>query len=89
MSAETARDKMRRMIAGRTTAQLVEQLDLLEGMESTPETRLVRAYTSDELENRHGLDSIMDRIFSDEDYAGTYTEAIKAALQEVGALQTT
>lgn len=43
MTPETARDKMRRMIAGRTTAQLVEQLDLLEAMEPTAETRLVRA----------------------------------------------
>jgi hypothetical protein len=47
--------------------------------------RLTAATIADVLTARHGLDATLDAIFEDDDYAGTYHDALLAAMATVGA----
>lgn len=67
-------------ITARTTDQLLADLTHLGTMASTQETRLVAAMISDVITEREGIDAQLDEIFMDEDFEGTYLEAILLAL---------
>ena len=72
-----------RVAAGRQSSpMLFACLAQMEVPLGKPE-RLVMAAISDVVAERHGLDAVMDRIYADEDYAGTYTEALVMAYAEV------
>ncbi len=85
--------KMQTMTEARTTEQLFSDLAELEtrkvvgtmGMRNLPtaEERMVEALIADTIEARHGLESAMEAIFT-EDYAGTYTDALMLAYVAVG-----
>lgn len=79
-------------LAGRievqTTAQLFAVLDDLDVLKTRldakhPEAqnvRMVAAAVSDVITAREGIDDQLDAIFLDDDFAGTYTEAMRRAI---------
>jgi hypothetical protein len=50
-----------------------------------PEERLTMALIADCIEVRHNLNDAMNAIFEDEDYIGTYHEALLMAMVLTGA----
>lgn len=78
----TALTALKTAAAARDTDTLIGALLILEQAGThSEEERLTRAAISDVIEERHGLTDALDVIYADEDYAGTYTEAILAALK--------
>ena len=71
---------MQTMIESRTTDQLLVDLTHLETLPKTPETRMVGAKISDVITAREGIDDDLEEIFMDEEFTGTYLEAILIAL---------
>lgn len=76
--------KMTRMIQARSTEQLFSDLAELDsrrvnGALPLDEQRIVHAMISDAIETRHNLTDAMDVIFSDENYAGSYSDALRLA----------
>lgn len=68
------------------TATLLGALYVLEAKGNlSNEERMVKAATSDAITERHDLDALMDEIFMDDDFAGTYTDAIEIALAMAAA----
>lgn len=73
------------MMDARTTAQLLSDLEILQTFPSTPETRLVGAMIADTVTDREGIDSALDDVFSNDDFAGTYLDAMRIALSSKGS----
>jgi hypothetical protein len=88
MTAHTPTDRLkplRDFAAAQTTDKLLGALMLLERRDLTSEERLARAVMCDTIEERHGLSDAMNAIYGDDDYDGTYTEALVQALASVTA----
>lgn len=89
----SAKNKMQAMIESRSTVQLFDMLDILEAEKTvgahgirnhkSPEKRMVETMIADTIEIRHGLESAMEEIFMDMEYAGTYTDALRQSLARV------
>lgn len=80
--ATEARAKMQAMTEARDTEQLLSDLAVLEGQMvgfGTEEQRIVAAVISDTIEARHDLGDAMEAIFMDEEWFGTYGEALTLA----------
>jgi hypothetical protein len=80
----STREKMIRLIQARSTDQLFADLAELDsrrvnGFLPLEEQRLVHAMISDVIETRHDLSAAMDAIFLDENYAGSYSDALRLA----------
>lgn len=80
MSTGDARDKLKAKIEGRTTPQLLSYMAHMETMPKTPETRLVGAMIADTITEREGIDAALDEVFGDDEFTGSYLEAIRIAL---------
>lgn len=87
-TATPAQARMTGRIEVQTTAQMfavLDDLDVLKGRlpASHPEAanlRLVAAAVSDVITAREGIDDQLAAIFLDDDYTGTYTEAMRRAI---------
>ena len=67
------------------TATLLGALDIWEAKaDLSHEERISKAATSDAITERYELDDLMDEVFMDEDFAGTYTDALRICLAKVG-----
>lgn len=67
------------------TATLLGGLYILEAKGSLTEAeRMAKAATSDVITNRHDIDEMMDEVFMDLDFTGTYTDAIEICLARKG-----
>ena len=77
----SARQKLADRIAAMSTDQLLAGHGHIAKMDRPDKHhRLVSAMISDEIETRLGLTDALDEIFSDVDYAGTYHDALLAAI---------
>jgi hypothetical protein len=84
----TARDKLTARIEAHTTDELfaiLADLDVLKGRLAAdhPEAanlRMVAAAVSDVITAREGIDAHLDAIFMDDEFTGTYREAMLAAI---------
>lgn len=79
-STGNARDRLKAKIESRTTPQLLSYMAHMETMPSTPETRLVGAMIADTITEREGIDADLDEVFADDEFTGSYLEAIRIAL---------
>ena len=82
-AAAAAKAKMVAMTEARSTEQLFSDLAVLESQTvgyGTEEQRLVAAIISDTIETRHNLTPALEAIFDDEEWFGTYNEALRMAL---------
>jgi hypothetical protein len=80
-----ARIKLESAIDAKSTATLLAAHGTLEAKaDKLPEERLTAALIADCIEARHNLGDAMNAIFEDEDYAGTYHEALLMALAVTG-----
>lgn len=77
----TAIDKLKAFAEQQSTELLLAACERLEKPQLSPEERMARAAMSDVIEARHDLTAHMDAIYGDDDYAGTYTAALRAALE--------
>lgn len=77
-TVQTARDALAAKVSSQTTDMLFAALAQIDKLES-PEHRMVHAYITGELEERHGLTELMDAIYMDDNYTGTYADAIRLA----------
>lgn len=67
--------------AEQTTEVLMGALLIMDKATALTEAeRLTRATISDVIETRHNLTAAMDAIYADDDFTGTYTEALMVAL---------
>lgn len=74
-------DKLKAFAAAQSTDKLLEALEQLEHRQLSEPERMARAAMSDVIEERHSLTDHMDAIYGDDEYAGTYTEALRSALE--------
>lgn len=85
MTATAIQNKMNSMIESRGTSQLLIDLEVMEataeGGKTTPEARMVKALISDTITARLGLDDLMEDIYMDIAFEGTYLDAIHEAIQ--------
>jgi len=81
-----ARIKLETAIEAKDTATLLAAHFAIETKASKDAAeRLTAALIADCIEDRHNLNDAMNAIFEDEDYAGTYHEALLMALVVTGA----
>lgn len=86
--ATPAQARMTGRIEVQTTGELfrvLDDLDVLKGRlaRNHPEAanlRMVAAHVSDVITAREGIDEQLEAIFMDDDYTGTYTEAMRRAI---------
>ena len=81
-AAAAARAKMVAMTEARSTEQLFSDLAVLESQTTgygTEEQRMVAALISDTIETRHNLTDALEAVFMDEEWFGTYNEALLLA----------
>jgi hypothetical protein len=82
----TTTNPLKTAAAKQTTDILLGALVILEKVAApSVEERMTKAAISDVITERHDLDDLMDEIYMDDDYAGTYTDAIFEALARVSA----
>lgn len=80
--ATAAKNKMQAMLDARDTDSLFSDLRVLEGQKvngGTNEQRIVGAMIADTIEHRHGLGDAMEAIYMDENWYGTYLQALELA----------
>jgi hypothetical protein len=76
---------LKALAAKQSTDTLLAACALLDAQETTDAAeRMTRAAMADVIEERHNLGDAMDAIF-DENFSGTYTEALVLALAKVSA----
>lgn len=74
-------DILKARAAKQGTATLLGALYILEmRTDLSLEESLTKAAISDAITERHDLDAMMDEVFMDLDFAGTYTDAIEICL---------
>lgn len=83
----TIDSQRQQLLAATSLETLVASLVILDGLADTDEhTRMVRAWTCDEIERRvPGLDAYLDNSFGDLDDDRTYTQRILDGLKAVSA----
>jgi len=73
-------DRKRATFARTSDAVLWQTLNILTNKASrSTEERMALAWVSDEITLRFDLETELDDIFSDENYAGTYEDALRSA----------
>lgn len=84
MAGNTTLDQMKAYTARQSTEILFQSLDVLEALDNpTADHRLTKAVISDEIEARFNLGDAMDEIYMDDNYRGTYTDALRQAMAKV------
>ena len=82
----TTNEILKNKAAERDTDTLIGALLILEAKGNlSADERMVKAATSDAITERHSLDDLMDEIFMDDEFTGTYTDALLVALAKVAA----
>lgn len=82
----TTNEILKNKAAEQSTDTLLGSLFILDAKgDLTAEERMVKASISDAITERHGLDALLDEVFMDLDFAGTYTDALLIALAKVAA----
>ena len=75
------RTRLNAAIAAKSTAMLIECHRILDSKTNRDEAeRLTAALMADEITRRLDLDAKLDEVFADEDFAGTYHDAIVKAM---------
>lgn len=81
----TARAMLDAMIEGQSTDQLLALHAELDAMKAkTQEARLISALAADKITERLDIDAEIEVIFMDDDFGGTYHEAILMAMAAKG-----
>lgn len=81
-----ANEALKSAAAKHSTDTLIGALLLLDAKGSlTNEERMVAAATADVITEREGIDAATDEVFMDDDFTGTYTDAILICLAMVAA----
>lgn len=82
-TANAAQQMFTAHIEAQTTDQLFAILDIMEAKaKRTSDERMIKAAVSDTIEARHNLEDAMDRIYMDDDFEGTYTDALRIAYNQ-------
>lgn len=83
ITATTAQQMFTAHIESQTTDQLFAILDVMEAKaKRTPDERMIKASVSDAIEARHNLEAAMDKIYMDDNFEGTYTDALRIAYNQ-------
>jgi hypothetical protein len=81
MTTKTSTDILKAHAAKQDTPTLLGALYILEAKTGLSiEESLTKAAISDAITERHDLDAMMDEVFMDLDFTGTYTDAIEICL---------
>lgn len=90
MNATESRAEMQKRMEARATANLLIDLEILEGMAEVARlndaAKMTKAMIADTIVTRHGLDDLMEAIYvEDLNFTGTHTDAIHEALRQQAA----